>query len=574
MVVIHCKHWSDVGLADGGKCAIGLHGGNPSRGTCRRCDRIQPESTAQIAQLNARTGADEVSRRERICRACENVKSITINRGAFCVNTVSCSVCGCGGLSLVNGKCPLGKWAPPAFEEAHCVTLERTPDVWDGFVKRVAAVADWPLPEPQKAEGIDGKRTPKPPWWKGGFGAWGCYRSHLRIIEDAISRGVESVFLLEDDAMFVDDFAARYRQFMADVPDDWDAIYLGGTLLRMSDTPPRQVNNQVRRAFNINRTHAWGIRGEYMKVVYRHLVDIERIQATNTPHHIDHWLGVLHADERYRVYCPNQWLIGQSERISTVAGKSKPAAFWNVSDAQVAKKTQASKPSDYPVVAVMGLHRSGSSCLAGVLHKLGVHMGEKLGGYEGPRGGGYEAHGLARLCEDAYPFPSFERKLTIDQVDGRLREHIHHNVDIAKKAGVPVGLKYPTLCLMADELVRTALNLRLIFIQRPIKESLASIRRRCEQGKGLVKCDPDDAARLQGVLDEFMGAARVRLGRANVPMITIEYADLLDHTEREVTRIVEFCELKPSAQQWRAAIDHVKPEHRHHEQQLASDSQP
>ncbi len=64
---------------------------------------------------------------------------------------------------------------------------------------------------------------------------------------------------------------------------------------------------------------------------------------------------------------------------------------------------------DVPFVAVIGLHRSGSSCLAGVLHNLGVHMGEMLTGYEPT--GGFEAAELMRICESAYPFPSTEPAL-------------------------------------------------------------------------------------------------------------------------------------------------------------------
>lgn len=36
------------------------------------------------------------------------------------------------------------------------------------------------------------------------------------------------------------------------------------------------------------------------------------------------------------------------------------------------------------LVAVLGMHRSGTSMVAGILHILGVNMGERLRGPTGP----------------------------------------------------------------------------------------------------------------------------------------------------------------------------------------------
>src|ERR1700694_5559510 len=90
-----------------------------------------------------------------------------------------------------------------------------------------------------------------------------------------------------------------------------------------------------------------------------------------------------------------------------------PTPFW---------KGHRIQQSDVPFVAVIGLHRSGSSCLAGVLHNLGVHMGDELIGYEPT--GGFEATGLAAVCEAAYPFPNTEPALPHDEVVARLRQHV------------------------------------------------------------------------------------------------------------------------------------------------------
>jgi hypothetical protein len=148
---------------------------------------------------------------------------------------------------------------------------------------------------------IDGRRLATPPQWRAGNGAWGCYRSHLLILEKCLLEG-------------------------------------------------------------------WHIK-----------------------HHIDHHLGRL-TQRRYEmmvqsktvdkeslaVYTPDRWLVGQLPTKSNICGRKwEQTRFFN--DARNADH------SDAPFFAVLGPHRSGTSCVALVMHHLGVHMGRGfLRQYGGP----------------------------------------------------------------------------------------------------------------------------------------------------------------------------------------------
>jgi hypothetical protein len=44
----------------------------------------------------------------------------------------------------------------------------------------------WPFPDPERFAAIDGRRLATPPQWRAGNGAWGCYRSHLLILEKCL----------------------------------------------------------------------------------------------------------------------------------------------------------------------------------------------------------------------------------------------------------------------------------------------------------------------------------------------------------------------------------------------------
>ena len=132
-----------------------------------------------------------------------------------------------------------------------------------------------------------------------------------------------------------------------------------------------------------------------MEVVYKHLNAFKDWRKGN---HIDHHLGRLHRQRYYPIYCPSQWLIGQEENYSDISRKYLRRRFYPAANSYDAVA------EDY--IVVLGLHRSGSSCLAMMLHKLGIHMGKNLVGIEGVRGGGGEAADLMKICEKAMPFLS------------------------------------------------------------------------------------------------------------------------------------------------------------------------
>ena len=68
------------------------------------------------------------------------------------------------------------------------------PDVrWDDFRRRFPA--DWPYRAVSHFPATDGKLCPPPAWWTESAGAWGCLRSHHRIIEECLNSGIESVLI-------------------------------------------------------------------------------------------------------------------------------------------------------------------------------------------------------------------------------------------------------------------------------------------------------------------------------------------------------------------------------------------
>lgn len=230
-----------------------------------------------------------------------------------------------------------------------------------------------------------------------------------------------------------------------------------------------------------------------------------------------------------------------------------------------------------PPVWVIGLHRSGSSVTAGILHRLGVHMGNRLIGYENRGTGGFEARGLAKICERAYPFPATEPAIDPAVTKRQLRAWLDHRMREAAHRGTVAGGKYPHLCFLVDMLLELEPESRFIDIDRPLDESIRSLTDRSAKARGWLRATPEQCEKLQRALDaaKRAGVAKIeslataglaRLGdpagrsdsessRASGPaLLTIHYHDLLADPSAHVDRIIAFLGLSVRNEQRDHAI--------------------
>ena len=208
------------------------------------------------------------------------------------------------------------------FERVVCINLDRRPDRWEEFQREWARVEGC-FGELERLRAVDGEKVPPPEWYRGNRGAWGCLQSHVRILEDALQDGRQSVLILEDDAVFIAGFVPLAETFFEQLPDDWDGVMLGGQHLKS----PTVVTEDIVRVTNGNRTHAHGLRGRYIEKVYEHLQDYAGYSACRS-HHVDHRLGALHESGAYNIYAPVEWLVGQREGHSDIKSRGYPTRFW------------------------------------------------------------------------------------------------------------------------------------------------------------------------------------------------------------------------------------------------------
>lgn len=406
----------------------------------------------------------------------------------------------------------------------------------------------WPLAQPIVYNAIDGKKCIPPSWWKQGCGSWGCYKSHLNIIENhLLNNSDEDLLILEDDAIFCENFISKFHEFIDNVPIDADQIYIGGQHL----SPPIQINDNIYRATNINRTHAYIITKKGLQYIYRIL---NENQNWNPKFHIDHYYGQNHKNNII-AYAPKEWLCGQRGDIfSDICHKIVKERWWFKQNKEITISPELQKNI---FVVVLGLHRSGSSCISMILHKLGVNMGDNLSGYENYNGGGGEAPRLAQICEQAATFPSTTITYP-DIVQNKLADWITQRISKASSNNTIAGGKYPHLCSMGDQLINIlGNNLRIVHCDRSLEDSIDSLKRRSKKCRGWLNITDEQAENVQKWLWDNK---QIFLNKVSQDKIyNIKYEDLHNNTKDVVDGLIKFLDIHPSPDQIQNAINHVKP---------------
>lgn len=198
------------------------------------------------------------------------------------------------------------------FDRSFVINLDRRPERLERFFRQLPA--DWPFPRPVRYRGVDGSVVGRPREYTQCDGAWGCQRSHSRLLEDCIQDGDGPVLILEDDAVCVPDFTTRAAQALASLPRNWDMVMLGGE----HKVPPKPANEHWVKVEGASRTHAYAVSRKMMPELYA------RWSMCDT--HID-WRQETF-QRLFDVYAPKEWLIGQDSGPSDISAINEPRRLW------------------------------------------------------------------------------------------------------------------------------------------------------------------------------------------------------------------------------------------------------
>jgi GR25 family glycosyltransferase involved in LPS biosynthesis len=135
-------------------------------------------------------------------------------------------------------------------------------------------------------------------------GVTACRQSHHKVLVEAVADGVERLFVFEDDAEFKPGFNESFAAVAANLPDDWQMLYLGSwphSIIEVGIDNLRLTHGNI-------TTHAYGAKRE----IFAEL--IQAAQDETNP--IDVAYGLLHPT--IKTYMAHPSIVTQAIGISDI----------------------------------------------------------------------------------------------------------------------------------------------------------------------------------------------------------------------------------------------------------------
>ncbi len=141
----------------------------------------------------------------------------------------------------------------------------------------------------QRFTAIDGETIEIPDHWTHTRGAYGCLRSHVQAVNSAREQDAPSLLIFEDDAVLAPNFQNKFAQFIKEVPDDWDMLYLGA----LHKDEPIKITDHIYRITKANSTFAYALKSS----VFDAFIELNR----RAEHVLD--MNSYLLQERFNCYC-------------------------------------------------------------------------------------------------------------------------------------------------------------------------------------------------------------------------------------------------------------------------------
>lgn len=193
------------------------------------------------------------------------------------------------------------------------------------------------------------------------------------------------------------------------------------------------------------------------------------------------------------------------------------------------------------VIWVVGTPNGGTSCVAGILHHLGVDMGD------------------VSLEPTNREYVVFEDRRLNEYKAKNFRGYLAMRINAAgglRRVGVKCGAWY----WMEDPSPET-LPVQVVMVDRPVEDSMRSSLRRHHADTRPLNELQEVRHKVGGIGEAW--AAKVLLQLKIEPALRVEFRRLLADPRREVERIAARLRLDPRQSQLAQAADFVNPALRH-----------
>ncbi|MDP1712912.1 MAG: hypothetical protein Q8K86_10710 [Candidatus Nanopelagicaceae bacterium] len=188
-------------------------------------------------------------------------------------------------------------------------------------------------------------------------------------------------------------------------------------------------------------------------------------------------------------------------------------------------------------IAILGLYSSGSTAIAGVVHHMGINLGEPLWCH-------YESTWITNRLREWWHEPDL-----FSSTPFSVRVHLLTSwiTEVERKnPNCIIGAKHPLLILSGLDIMKAwGEQTKFIWSFRPLNESISSlVRRKWWPGKEITM-----QTKLWHVLMQFL---------SNRNHLCIDFSSLKQNPESQVQKIIKFLEISPTKDQQTNAVKSIR----------------
>jgi hypothetical protein len=204
---------------------------------------------------------------------------------------------------------------------------------------------------------------------------------------------------------------------------------------------------------------------------------------------------------------------------------------------------ETSEPAPPPVI-VLGMHNSGTTVLAQILHRHGLFLGANAGMSESYFFSHFIANRIVLGGEEAawtqLPIMTVDEVLSHrPQVERLIRDHWRIDYIQWGYDGVgPWGFKDPRSCILLPLYLQIFPNAKLLTIRRNVDDIAASLAHRFKPGVGILSVVAQWRALAVSYLDRVD-----QYGKSHSNYFEINYEDLCTEPAETLTRVYDYLQL-------------------------------
>jgi hypothetical protein len=213
---------------------------------------------------------------------------------------------------------------------------------------------------------------------------------------------------------------------------------------------------------------------------------------------------------------------------------------------------------DRRVIYIPAVPTSGTSSVAGILHMLGVDMGNIALEHSAQR----DYATFEDLDFNFFKFEPNGQENRLIRMDARFRDYLNYRLH--KEKNGRVGVKVPPTYWMSDH-DPLSLPLDILDVRRPVEDSIISDMKKILHEPTVNKDAADKSPpyychRAGGMAYAWL--SKLMLYEMHPPKLSIHFYELLEDPAGHIEKIIEAFDLEPTDEQIKVATMFVRPEKR------------